>query len=188
MKTVLWAGNDPTIGVVLHPLFEMKRLRLLQATNGMDALDVLDSSAPDALVVEERFSHREWLLNLLGVDPERRGLPVVLFPEKARYRPPAPFSFRPPELIPIPIEGPAQWPSGSGPFQQDDPPDPGGNPNREEAARELVEFYVQLLTVLELADPPERRESQRARYRLMAKLSPWPAADDPLRRLRQRQP
>jgi len=150
MKTVLWAGNNPERAAAVAPKFDAREIRLVYAGNGMDALESVESLRPDVLVIEERFSHRDWLLNLVRSEPEFSTLRLLMFPEKARFRPSWTYGLNaPPPLIPVPVTLSGEAVLSQEYVEQFQPvEEPGGNPDQKAAAEALMEFYLTLIRAL----------------------------------------
>lgn len=154
MKTVLWAGNDDSIEKVLEPVYRRRGIRLVQARNGMEALELIRIEHPAVAVVEERFSHREWLLGILREDPADNP-PALIFPERARYQPGFSDLPQPPlPLMPALVDAPpgSLPPPEITPWRSVNLPEPGGNPSMGDAMKQLDEFYVQLVLLLKQAE------------------------------------
>ena len=162
MKTVLWAGNDDTIEKVLEPVYRKRGIRLVQARNGMEALELIRIEHPVVAVVEERFSHRDWLLGILRGDPAGNPRPLI-FPERARYQPG--FSDLPQPPLPL-IPALVDAPPGSlrapdpAPWRAVNLPEPGGNPSQWDAMKQLDEFYVQLVLLLKQVEEQQPTPSE----------------------------
>ena len=168
--SVLLVHNDTLFFRIRRETLLSARLQLSWATNGMEAAERIAGARPHLIILDEKFSHRDWLLGILRSDPETAEIPVVIFPEKAQSR-----YAELEELhtlsdsnpyIPVFAEGP---PPGEGypPFRRDAARyvHDQVNLNQREAAREYHRFLELLSAEIELlqvratrrdAAPPEK--------------------------------
>jgi hypothetical protein len=167
MKTVLLASNsvNPTV-TFLERILAERKVEVIQARNGMEALERLEARRPDVVVLDEKFSHRDWFSQILKNDPDTASIPVLILPESAhlwriRHLPPPPTG----QLIPVPAgPGPRLDPQFlesllSEPAEED--PDPGTAPN--ERVHEMRKFLRRLFLELKLIEVREKRRRANQR-------------------------
>src|SRR5437764_12715180 len=87
-KRVLLACSEPHLVTMLQRYMERLGQRPVPAVNGMEAVEAIEAERPDLIVLDELFSHHEWLSGILAADPELAAIPVLALPEAAHF--PAP--------------------------------------------------------------------------------------------------
>src|SRR4051794_23813381 len=84
-KRVLLACSEPHLVTMLQRYLERLGQRPVAAVNGMEAVEAIEAERPDLIVLDDLFSHREWLSGILAADPELAAIPLLALPEAAHF-------------------------------------------------------------------------------------------------------
>jgi hypothetical protein len=87
-RRVLVACSEPHLVGILQRYLERLGQRPVPAQNGMEAVEAIEAERPDLIVLDETFSHREWLTGILAADTELAEIPQLVLPEAAHFPPP----------------------------------------------------------------------------------------------------
>lgn len=84
-RRVLLACNEPHLVRMLQRYLELLGQKPVPALNGMEAVEAMEKRRPDLIVLDELFSHRDWLAGILREDAELAGIPVLALPAAAHF-------------------------------------------------------------------------------------------------------
>ena len=80
LRTIMLADDELDIRTILRILLESSDTRILEASNGTDALDIARRSSPDLILLDWMMPGLDGLgvLQALRGDPETAGIPIIM--------------------------------------------------------------------------------------------------------------